>query len=96
MIRMLAAPSYKDLICELAEECVRLGRLGALLDHVETRLVSNEGVEVTLQYRWAELDEPTYTRRTAREVITLKEGLLGAVRRDFYRKQQQQRVEAGS
>ena len=66
MTQNFKAASCPELIQEVAEHCVRLGRLGALVDHVETRAVPPElEVECTVYYRWANLDEPTHRRQIA-------------------------------
>jgi hypothetical protein len=74
MMHLLTAARPEDLVRELAEQCVRLGRLGAVLEHVEYREELEPGTdtapayfrcEAVIYYRWANIDEPTHTRRIA-------------------------------
>lgn len=68
MMKVLSAATLEDLLPEIAEHCMRLGRLGGLLESVEVAPVSTEegrlsSVQCAIHYRWAELGEPTHMRR---------------------------------
>lgn len=61
MMSLLTAPSLLELIPLIARECLRLGKFGAVIEGEEVREINTppyQRFEWSLQYRWAEIDEP--------------------------------------